>query len=118
MPVFRLSAPLVAGLVAVLAIACLALALVLLVGGGKAKGDGLSAAELGAEFAPRAIASAELFLPAEPDFLPDLIRSRERRTAWKAEDAAPYWTDPASLESAPLTDAATAAIDALLETVP
>lgn len=118
MPVFRLSAPLVAGLIAVLALACLALAIVLIGGVGADKGDGLSAAELGAEFAPRAIAAAELFLPAEPDFLPELIRSRERRTAWTAEDAAPYWTDPASLESAPLTAAAKAAIDALLETVP
>lgn len=118
MSVFRTPAPLVAGLVAALALACLALVFVLLGGGGAAKGDGLSAAELGAEFAPRRIAAEELFPPAEPDFLPDLIRSREPRTSWTAEDVAPYWTDPSSLESAPLTAAAAAAIDELLETVP
>jgi hypothetical protein len=116
MPELRIPAPWIAGLVAVLALAILALAFVLLRGGDA--GDGLSAADLSAEFAPRAIAADELFLPAEPDFLPALIRYREPKTAWTAADAAPYWTDPAKLDPAPLAAAAAAAVDALLETVP
>ena len=117
MPVLRIPAPWIAGLVAALALAILALAFVLLRGSGGAE-DGLSVADLSAEFAPRAVAAEELFLPAEPDFLPKLIRFREPRTVWTAADAATYWTDPATFDPAPLAAAAAAAVDALLETAP
>jgi len=117
MPVLRIPAPLRVGLIVVSALACAVLAFVLLGGRGRSV-DGLSAAELSAEFSPRAIASDELFLPEEPDFLPALIRSRERRTAWTVADAAPFWTDPAALDRKPLFAAAAAVVDELLEAVP
>lgn len=118
MSVVRIPAPLRVGLVAVSALACAALAFILFGGHGRDEKDGLSAAELSAEFAPRPITNDELFLPAEPDFLPKLIRSREQRTAWTEVEATPYWTDPASLDPKPLAGAASAAVDGLLETVP
>jgi hypothetical protein len=118
MPVVRIPAPLRAGLVAVSALACAALAFIIFAGRGRSEKDGLSAAALSAEFAPRTIAADELFLPAEPDFLPGLIRSREQRTAWTEVEATPFWTDPAGLDQKPLVDAASAAVDGLLGTVP
>jgi hypothetical protein len=117
MPVLRIPAPLRVGLIVVSALACAVLAFFVIGGRGRSKDDGLSVAELSAEFSPRAIAADELFLPEEPDFLPALIRSRERRTAWTSEDAAPFWTDPASLDRKPLSAAAAAVVDELLEAV-
>jgi hypothetical protein len=102
----------------VFALACAALAFIVFGGHGRSVKDGLSAAELHAEFAPRPIAAEDLFPPEEPDFLPELILSRERRVEWTASDAAPYWTDPASLDPKPLSAAASSAVDELLEAVP
>ncbi|GHV18748.1 hypothetical protein FACS189493_8330 [Spirochaetia bacterium] len=69
-------------------------------------------------FRTRDIPPEELFLPPEPDFLPEVILERERRPAWTPEDAAPFWTDP--LEDGPeaYTELLTTAVDQLMERVP
>ncbi|MCL2277608.1 MAG: hypothetical protein FWC21_06885 [Treponema sp.] len=36
----------------------------------------------------------EIFLPDEPDFLPDVLLERERRLYWSEQDASEYWQDP------------------------
>jgi len=40
------------------------------------------------------IAMEELFIPAEPDFVPEFIFERERRRFWSLEDIRPYWRTP------------------------
>jgi hypothetical protein len=64
------------------------------------------------------IAPEELFLPAEPDFLPGVMLERERRQSWTAEDAEPYWQDPLKNGEEPWRDQVEAALDELLEHVP
>ena len=41
------------------------------------------------------IPSDELFIPAEPDFLPKILLQREPRSFWSLEDISPYWKSPA-----------------------
>jgi hypothetical protein len=60
----------------------------------------------------------ELFLPAEPDFLPGVILDREPRRSWTAGDAEPYWQDPLKYGEEPWRDRVEAVIDELLEQVP
>jgi hypothetical protein len=60
----------------------------------------------------------ELFLPDEPGFLPGVLPERERREAWTAEDAAPYWQDPLKSGEEPWRDQVESVIDDLLERVP
>ncbi|MCL2599808.1 MAG: hypothetical protein FWD88_01305, partial [Treponema sp.] len=36
----------------------------------------------------------ELFLPNEPDFVPEVLLGREQRTEWTVEDAEPWWQNP------------------------
>jgi hypothetical protein len=69
-------------------------------------------------FRPRDIPPEELFLPAEPDFLPEVILGRERRQVWTPEDAAPFWIDP--LEEGPevYTELLTTSVDQLMERIP
>jgi hypothetical protein len=40
------------------------------------------------------IAAEELFIPAEPDFIPEFIFEREKRRFWSLEDIRPYWRTP------------------------
>jgi hypothetical protein len=40
------------------------------------------------------IAAEELFMPAEPDFIPEFIFEREKRRFWSLEDIRPYWRTP------------------------
>jgi len=77
-----------------------------------------ASAELNAAFALLPVDLHELYLPAEPDFLPEVILSRAKRTVWTKEDIATFWTDPASLDDAPLKAAASATVDELLKDVP
>jgi hypothetical protein len=60
----------------------------------------------------------ELFLPAEPDFLPGVTLERERRQSWTAEDAEPYWQDPLKSGEEPWRDRVEAVVDELLERAP
>ncbi|MDR3139121.1 MAG: hypothetical protein LBT95_05545 [Treponema sp.] len=58
----------------------------------------------------------ELFLPEEPDFLPEFIPDREPGP-WTAEDARSFWTDPS--KDAELWRRRTeTVIDELLEQIP
>ena len=40
------------------------------------------------------IAQDELFIPAEPDFLPQFLFEREPRRFWSIDDIRPYWKNP------------------------
>ena len=47
-----------------------------------------------ASAAALSIPSEELFIPAEPDFLPEFLLQREPRSYWSLEDIEPYWKAP------------------------
>jgi hypothetical protein len=69
-------------------------------------------------FNPLPIPPEDLFLPEEPDFLPPVILERERREAWTAEDAAPFWYNPLEEGEEEWRELVEEAIDDLLERVP
>jgi hypothetical protein len=70
------------------------------------------------EAARPAIPPGELFLPEEPDFVPQVLLEREPRESWSAEDAAPFWHDPLKMGEEPWRRRIEEAIDELLEEVP
>ncbi|MDR2483390.1 MAG: hypothetical protein LBD08_07145 [Treponema sp.] len=74
--------------------------------------------EISGSLSPRAIPAEELFLPDEPDFLPEVLLSRDRREQWTVEDALPYWTDPLGGESAPPLNRMRRIVDTIMERVP
>ncbi|MDR3146007.1 MAG: hypothetical protein LBU21_06995 [Treponema sp.] len=74
--------------------------------------------EIGRAFQPRPIPAEELFLPGEPDFLPGVVLERERREAWTAEDAAPFWTDPMNAGPEGYVRSIGEAVDAMMERIP
>jgi hypothetical protein len=76
------------------------------------------AGELTESFQPLPIAPEDLFLPEEPDALPEFIPARPQRDAWTAEDATEYWTDPLAGKETLWRDRFGAAVDELLEAVP
>jgi hypothetical protein len=78
----------------------------------------VSAGELTESFRPLPIAPEDLFLPDEPDALPEFIPARPRRETWTAADAAEYWTDPLAGKEALWRDRFGTAAAELLETVP
>ncbi|MDR3019946.1 MAG: hypothetical protein LBU66_03470 [Treponema sp.] len=65
-----------------------------------------------------AIPAEELFLPDEPDFLPNVMLGRDRRTSWTEEDAELYWQDPLRSGEEQWRKKIEAAIDEFLERVP
>ena len=40
------------------------------------------------------IGKDEVFLPEEPDFVPEVILERQQRTTWTLDDVMPWWKDP------------------------
>jgi len=58
----------------------------------------------------------ELFIPAEPDFVPDFLLERDPRHFWSIEDIRPYWRIPANPEF--WQDVIRSAVDELMESVP
>jgi hypothetical protein len=60
----------------------------------------------------------EFFLGDEPDFLPRLIPERERRDAWNADDARPYWTNPGDEGVKVYEDTMSAVVDEIMERLP
>ena len=58
----------------------------------------------------------ELFLPAEPDFLPQFLLEREPRQFWSIEDIRPFWRNPGSPEL--WRREIHSAVDRLMEGVP
>jgi hypothetical protein len=67
---------------------------------------------------PDKVAAEDFFLPPEPDFLPPVLLERAPRLEWTAEDAAPFWTDPASLGEGIWQQKVREYVDKLLESVP
>jgi len=64
----------------------------------------------------------ELFIPGEPDFVPDFIPGREPRNSWTLEDIRPYWRNPGTAAETRYNDLwrgeIKSAVDKLLEGVP
>ena len=63
----------------------------------------------------------ELFLPEEPDFLPEYLLEKEPKSSWTVEEIRPYWNDPQV--SAPANpkiwqEEVKSAVDKLMEAVP
>jgi hypothetical protein len=65
-----------------------------------------------------AIPAEEFFLPDEPDFLPETLLERERRTSWTEQDAAEYWQDPLRSGEEQWREKIETAIDEFLERIP
>ncbi|MDR2632781.1 MAG: hypothetical protein LBC51_04050 [Treponema sp.] len=70
------------------------------------------------EFRPLSIAPEALFLPDEPDFLPEVLLEREQRNPWTVEDVRPFWTNPLQDDPEQWRERIKAAIDEFLEGVP
>jgi hypothetical protein len=68
-------------------------------------------------FSAEKLSGEEFFLPDEPDFLPPVLLYRGQKERWTAEDAAPFWTDPATLDDN-WSDKVEKYVDKLLESVP
>jgi len=64
-----------------------------------------------------AIPHDELFYPAEPDFLPELMYGREPRLYWTADDLLPFWIDPGPGNEQQWRELASSVIDRLMENV-
>jgi len=62
------------------------------------------------------IASEELFIPAEPDFVPEFIFDREKRRLWSLEDIRPYWKIPDSSDR--WREEIKSSVDKLMEGIP
>ena len=58
----------------------------------------------------------ELFIPDEPDFLPDFLLEREPRHFWSIDDIRPYWRSPGNPEF--WHNVIRSAVDELMENVP
>ena len=58
----------------------------------------------------------DLFMPGEPDYLPEFLLERDPRRFWSLEDIGPYWKNPA--EAGKWKNIARSAVDQLMETVP
>ena len=63
-----------------------------------------------------AIPVEELFIPDEPDFVPDFILEREPRHFWAIDDIRPYWRSPGSPDY--WQGVIRSAVDELMENVP
>jgi len=62
------------------------------------------------------IAVEDLFIPAEPDFVPEFIFEREKRSFWSIEDIRQYWRIPDTSER--WRDEIKSAVDKLMEDIP
>ncbi len=74
--------------------------------------------ELNRLFAPLAIKPEELFIPKEPDFIPEVILDREPRAVWTDEDAEQFWKDPLDGNADVWKERIFTAVDDLLENIP
>jgi len=66
----------------------------------------------------RRIPAEDLFLPGEPDFVPDVMLEREKRTQWTADDAMPWWQDPLKDGEQEWRDQIEKTVDEIMESVP
>jgi hypothetical protein len=90
----------------------------LLRGHARAETTAVAAGELTESFRPLPLAPEDIFLPDEPDALPEFIPARPQREAWTAADAAEYWIDPLEGKEALWRGRFRAALEDLLEAVP
>jgi hypothetical protein len=68
---------------------------------------------------PEAPAAEDLYIPDEPDFVPDIMYEREQRQAWTEEDAAEFWVNPLDeADTDAYRDTITNTVDGIMETVP
>jgi hypothetical protein len=75
-------------------------------------------ADLNQLLAPQAIKPEELFLPAEPDFLPEVMLDREPRNSWTETDAEQFWIDPLNENADAWKNRIFKAVDDILENIP
>jgi hypothetical protein len=68
--------------------------------------------------APQAIKPEELFLPDEPDFIPEVMLNREPRDVWTNEDAEQFWVDPLQENSDVWKNRIIKAVDDIMENIP
>jgi hypothetical protein len=73
--------------------------------------------ELVTSFTTRIISADDLFLPDEPDYLPQIILNRTPQI-WTADDAQTYWTDPLKSNTEYWRQGLKTAVDVLLESTP
>jgi hypothetical protein len=107
------------GLVAFLLLVLLALIGVLLVMNySNAAAERAAARELSDTFRPMSIPPEDLFLPGEPDFLPEVLLEKEKQSTWTGEDARPFWEDPLQDDPDRWRDRVETVIDRLMERVP
>jgi hypothetical protein len=59
----------------------------------------------------------DIFLPEEPDFLPQALLPREPSPRWTITDAEPYWTPPSTIDANLWLERIEKTIDTLLENV-
>jgi hypothetical protein len=69
-------------------------------------------------FAPQAIKTEELFLPREPEFIPEVILDREPRDMWTEEDAEEFWNDPLKENTDLWKNRIIESVDDILENIP
>jgi hypothetical protein len=104
----------------VLALAGLGAALLVLaaLGAGRRAERG-SAPSPGAAAVPAPdVPAEELFIPAEPDFLPAFLLEQEPRHAWSAGDVQPYWKNPGDANGELWREEIRRGVDAIMEGVP
>jgi len=90
----------------------------LLSGGGDSAKGRKSVAAAPAPARQELIPPDDLFLPDEPDFVPEILLEREQRVSWTADDAAPLWQDPLRNGEEPWRDRIERTVDEIMESVP
>jgi hypothetical protein len=77
-----------------------------------------AARELSDTFKPLTIPPEDLFLPGEPDFLPEVLLEKEKQSTWTGEDARQFWRDPLQDNPERWRERMGTVIDRLMERVP
>lgn len=111
----RLFIPLLAAM-ALLILVCLIA--ILLIMGHNRKDTGHTGRDFAESFAPMVIPGEEIFLPREPDFVPEVLFYREPKEEWTLEDASSYWTDPLEGNEQEWSGLIKTGIDELMENIP
>jgi len=65
-----------------------------------------------------AIPADDLFLPDEPDFMPQYLLEREPAAGWNIDSVRPFWKDPLANRHEFWLNEMTSLIDEMLENVP
>jgi hypothetical protein len=96
---------------------CLLIIIIVVLLAGRA-GNGKRAGDFPVMAAGPAVPAEDLFLPAEPDFLPEALLEREPHRPWTTEDVAPYWENLKDGHENEWRAESSAVIDDLMESVP